>query len=82
MSWNDVFKFIVMTGWVLLLGGCFTMIFAVLYMSMKAGPGVALDDNLWKMAALAVGFLFGNLPTLLKDIMNKSEEKVTSPTSG
>lgn len=59
-------EFIIVSGWVLLLFVCFALIGAVAYIAILGHP---LDDGLGKLAAGAFGFLFGTVPTFLKDLI-------------
>jgi xanthine/uracil permease len=61
-----------MSGWVLLLVVCFGLIAAVAYQALTHQP---VDDTLGKLAGVAAGFLFGTIPTFLKDLLTSEQGK-------
>jgi hypothetical protein len=62
-----VIEFIIMSGWLLLIAVCFCTIIEVCYLAVV---GKEISDPLQKLAFTAAGFLFGNYPVLLKDLIN------------
>jgi len=65
---NKLTEFLIMSGWILLLCTCFTTIGAVVHLSVFF-PNHPINDNLSKLAFAAAGFLFGSLPSLIKDLL-------------
>lgn len=59
-------EFIIVSGWVLLLLVCFTLVAAVVYLYVI---GAIVTEGLDKLAAGAMGFLFGTIPAFLKDLI-------------
>jgi hypothetical protein len=68
MSMNDVAKFVVISGWVGMLLACFGILFAVAYTAVTY-PDTPISKELLGLAGTAFGFLFGNLPTMVKDLI-------------
>lgn len=66
---GKVTRFVIMSGWILLILVCFMTILAIVYMSVFT-PGVPIGENLEKLAFAATGFLFGSFPSLLKELLN------------
>ena len=64
---SRVIELIVVSGWLLLIAVCFCTIIEVCYLSVYDLP---ISDSLQKLAFTAAGFLFGNYPVLLKDLLN------------
>lgn len=60
-------RFVIISGWALLVVICMIIIGEVCYLSLQATP---VPDPLQKLAFTAAGFLFGSFPTLVKDLIN------------
>lgn len=63
-----VVRFVIMTGWMLLIIICLMLISSVCYLSVFS-PEAPVNDNLVKFAFAASGFLFGTFPSLLKELL-------------
>lgn len=59
-------EFIIVSGWVLLLVVCFALIAVVGYLALAGHP---IDPELSKLTGPALGFLFGSIPPLIKDLL-------------
>lgn len=59
-------EFIIISGWIMLLISCFAIVGATAWVALQGMP----IDSLEKIAAAAMGFLFGSVPAFLKDIIS------------
>lgn len=59
-------EFVIVSGWVLLLVVCFGLIATVAVVAFQGRP---IDPALKDLALPAVGFLIGNVPPLVKDLL-------------
>lgn len=68
----DVAKTIILSGWALTLLTCFAIIGVAVFSLIVKGT---IDDALKGYATLCMGFLFGNIPTLVKDFTSNGTAK-------
>lgn len=68
----DVAKAIILSGWALTLLTCFAVIGVAVYCLIV---NRTIDDTLKGFATLCMGFLFGNIPTLVKDFTGNGTAK-------
>jgi len=61
----EVVKIVVLSGWALTLLTCFVVLLAAVY-SLAHGT---IDVTLKEFAILCFGFLFGNIPVLVKEFI-------------
>ncbi len=62
----NIAKIVVLSGWALTLLVCFIVLLAAIYSLAKHGT---IDITLKEFAILCFGFLFGNIPVLVKEFM-------------
>lgn len=63
---QKIIEFIIVSGWVLLIVTCLTLVGAVAGMALAGHP---IDQSLKELAGTAIGFLFGSVPAFLKDLL-------------
>jgi hypothetical protein len=61
-------EFIILSGWSLLIAVCLIVVCVPIAMWALGQP---VHDELAKMALMAMSFLFGSLPTMVKDLIGK-----------
>jgi hypothetical protein len=66
---SKIIEFIVLSGWVLLLIVCLGVISGTVLLWMFGKP---VEENFIKMALMAMSFLFGSLPAMVKDLLMKA----------
>ena len=59
-------EFVVVSGWVLLLLTCFGITLTVGYLAVK---GIPIEPVIKELAGPAIGFLFGSIPPMVKDLL-------------
>jgi ABC-type uncharacterized transport system permease subunit len=63
-------EFIILSGWALLMLVCIVVIGAAVTLWIL---GKTADESLVKMALMAMSFLFGSLPSMVKDLLTQRE---------
>lgn len=71
-KFQQVAKGIVLSGWVICMVASIIIVLSAVYL-MVMHPEVKMPDTLREWASVVIGFMFGNMMTMIKDFVEKNE---------
>lgn len=68
--WSEQVRFVIYTGWALMILVTLSTIGAVVVLSLWRQP---IDPNLADLAKISTGFLIGSFPAIMRDLLKEPE---------